>query len=204
MPDYPDARERRRMSVQAVLDEVPGRLRALRGERRMRSVLARQTGIDRDTLRRIETKQQPTLEQLLLICDALDADPALILAGRSGRGGVASASVEAQEHGITWRAVAPTFAANPVEQTLPATHRELAREHDGTEWVYVIDGDITLRLGGSDVEYQLEPRVAVEFDASIRHQLINRAQTPALVLRRMSAHGMALHAGLDAGVFAKG
>lgn len=159
----------------------------------MRTRLAEQTGIDISTLKRLEQHQAPTLVQLLRISHALQVTPWEML-GTVRYSDPRRELLDFSARSGHWRLVAPDFdASNPIEQTLSPGSRDTRVRHDGTEWLYVVEGRIALYLGRGDAPIKLAPRSVIEFDAAIPHSLGNQSDAPAVVLRRASSDGLQRH-----------
>jgi transcriptional regulator with XRE-family HTH domain len=191
------SREQRQRAIHAIVAGLPAALRALRGSRIARARVARYTGIEEATLLRIESTQQPTVEQLLLLCDAFDVSPAVLLRGSRPERIVDVATELTDYRGSAWQVTDPDLAHDPVVQTIPPGVRETPERHDGTEWVLVVSGRIGLRLGDDPVPVELAPLSPVRFSASDIHDLSNLGDDDAVIVRRMSANGLRRHADLD-------
>jgi len=73
------------------------------------------------------------------------------------------------------------FNLQPIKVTVPLTRRGQEHyHHDGEEWVYVLNGSLTLSLAGKT--YDLEPGDAAHFDSRLPHRLIARGESDAEVL----------------------
>lgn len=191
------SREQRRRAIEAVVAGLPAALRKLRGSRSSRAGVARLTGIEEATLLRIESTQQPTIEQLLLLCDAFQVSPAALLGGSSAERVRDFVSEIEDYRGTLWQVTDPDVGHDPVLQTIKPGVRETPERHDGTEWVVVVSGRVGLRLGDDPKPMELARLSPLRFSASDIHDLSNLGETDALIIRRMSADGLRRHANLD-------
>jgi transcriptional regulator with XRE-family HTH domain len=165
------------------LGHVAPRLKRLRTRRGLTlTAVARTTGISKSTLSRLETGQRrPTLELLLPLAQTyrvpLDelvgapevGDPRIRL--RPGRlKGRTVIPLTRQPEGMqAWKIVIPTTKVTP----------EL-RAHDGSEWLYVLSGEMRLVLGADD--WVLGPGEVAEFDTQVPHWFGSTGHEPAEVL----------------------
>jgi transcriptional regulator with XRE-family HTH domain len=196
MADSKPTREDRQRRIREVAAGVPAALRAMRGRRVTRARLARYTDIDEATLLRIESTQQPTLEQLLLVCDAFETTPWAMLGGLRSRLPDAEPT-EIVAAGSRWLVTEPEIGQDPVVQTLAPGRRETAKRHDGTEWLLPVSGAVGLRLGESPDPVALDLLRPLRFDATDVHGLVNLGDEPAVVVRRFSPTGLRRHAELE-------
>ncbi|MDK8172407.1 helix-turn-helix transcriptional regulator [Curtobacterium citreum] len=197
MAEVKHSREQRQRAVRAAVEGLPAALRKLRGARVSRARVARYTGIDESTLLRIESTQQPTVEQLLLLCDAFETCPSLLLDGLQTERPSDLTTEVVDSHGSTWTVSDPDIGHDPVVQTLPAGVRETPARHDGTEWLLVVKGRVGLRLGNDPEPVELRTLTPVRFTASDIHDLTNLGKEDAIIVRRMSAFGLWRHAEID-------
>lgn len=163
-----------------------------------RTELSARTGIDVNALRRIEAGQQPTVEQLLLICDVLGVVPWDLL-GPLRSGNPAARTVEVGSRNSRWRFVTPEVTLpNPVEQRILARQRDARVQHDGTEWIYLVEGHtVEVNFGRNREPRILKQHEAIDFDASIPHWL-QAGVDDVVVLRRLTRSGLDAHVpGLD-------
>jgi transcriptional regulator with XRE-family HTH domain len=186
-----DSVDARRRATDSELASLGRRLAARRG-RISRTRLAAETGIDLGTLKRLEKNQVPTLAQLLRLTDFLGISPWEMLGSKRFSWKRDQTVPAVQEFG-TWELLptAPSFV-NPVELELDPGSAEPEREHDGTEWLYVVHGSVELRLAGGD-PIHLVQRDTIDFDGAIPHQVANLLDEPSIILRRMSVAGLTVH-----------
>ncbi|PZF61595.1 hypothetical protein DEI81_11240 [Curtobacterium sp. MCBD17_013] len=179
--------------IRAAVNALPSMLRDRREGRMTRTELAARTGIEVSALRRIEAGQPPSVEQLLLICDVLGVAPWDLL-GPLRTGDPASRTVEVRSNGNIWRSVTPEVTLpNPVEQTIKAGTRDATAQHDGTEWIYLVEGHLVeVNFGRNREPRLLRPHEAIDFDASIPHWLF-AGLDDAVVLRRLTRSGLDAH-----------
>lgn len=197
MAEVNRSREQRQRAVRAVVEGLPAALRKLRGSRISRARVARYTGIEESTLLRIESTQQPTVEQLLLLCDAFETSPSVLLGGVRAERPSDVVTEVVDYRGSTWAVSDPDVGHDPVVQTLRAGVRETPTRHDGTEWLLVVSGRVGLRLGDDPEPVELKNLTPVRFAASDLHNLSNLGEDDATVIRRMSAFGLWRHAEID-------
>ncbi len=158
--------------LDAVLDAVGPRLRALRQERETTLTdLSAETGISVSTLSRLESGQRkPTLELLLplarahgvqideLVAAPPTADPRVHLRPIT-RHGMTLVPLTRQAGGLQAFKVVIPASREPREMS--------PRTHDGYEWFYVLSGRLRLVLGSHDLV--LGAGEAAEFDTRVPH-----------------------------------
>ena len=170
-------------AIAAALDQVGTRLRSLRTQRRITLTdLAGSTGISKSTLSRLETGQRrPTLELLLVLSHAyrLPLDD-LVAAPEVGDrrirlrpGSVKGRTViplTREPNGVqAWKIVIPTSKVSPEP-----------RAHDGSEWIYVLSGNLRLVLGTEDSV--LGPGDVASFDTIVPHWFGSTGDEPVEIL----------------------
>jgi transcriptional regulator with XRE-family HTH domain len=165
-----------------VIDAVGPRLRALRGSRDLTlAELSAETGISVSTLSRLESgSRRPTLELLLPLARAyrvpLDdlvgapetGDPRLHLKPER-HGGMIVVPLTRRSGGVRafkqiWP---PGWPSTPPRQG----------SHEGYEWLYVLEGRLSLLLG--EKAFELKAGDVVEFDTHVPHWIGNRGDTAA-------------------------
>lgn len=158
--------------MDAVLDAVGPRLRALRGEQEMTlAELAAATAISVSTLSRLESGgRKPTLELLLPIARAygmaLDelletttAEDPRVPQNAITRGGMTMVPLSRRPGSL-----------QAFKLTIPPGRRRREPDpqvHEGYEWLYVLDGRLRMVLGEHDLV--LTPGEVVEFDTRLPH-----------------------------------
>lgn len=176
-----------------VLDGVGAQLRRLRTERGLTLVeLAASTGISTSTMSRLENGQRrPTLELLLPIARAhkvpLDdliglpdeVDPRIRLQARRVRGRTVvplsrTGAVQAWKIGIPARDEKPDL-----------------RRHEGSEWLYVISGELRLILGDRDLV--LRAGEAAEFDTQRPHWFGGTGRSRTEIISLFNRAGARVH-----------
>jgi transcriptional regulator with XRE-family HTH domain len=157
-----------------VLGSVGPRLRALRRSRGLTLAdLSAATGVSESTLSRLESGQRrATLELLLQLARVHDVPlDDLVGAPRTGdprihlkpirRFGMVFVPLSRRPGGTqAFKMIVPA-RSEPLDPT-PQTH-------EGTEWLYVLNGRLRLVLGDRDLT--LPPGEAAEFDTSVPHWL---------------------------------
>ncbi|WP_206427477.1 helix-turn-helix domain-containing protein [Leucobacter chromiireducens] len=175
------------------LAEVGVRLRAARRERGLTLVdLAGLAGISVSTLSRLESgKRQASLELLLPLTRELgirvddllaprDRDPR-VRRGAVSRGGMTVAPLTREASAV--RAFKITYS--------PDAPVRAAQVHEGSEWVYVLSGRLTLELGEQVLE--LGQGEAAEFDTMTPHRIRAAGAKPAEVISIFNTVGERLH-----------
>lgn len=179
--------------MEAVLEQIGPRLRAARLKQGLTlEELATRAGMSSSSLSRLESgKRQANLELLLPLTREL----------RIGIDELISAAVPdprvrqnpVRRDGVSITALSPQNApvrtykmAYPPRATMPQP-----RVHDGYEWLYVISGQLRLKLGEHDLV--LEPGEAAEFDTRVPHSMNGVGPGPAEILSIFSEDGARIH-----------
>ncbi|MFM1725172.1 XRE family transcriptional regulator [Rhodococcus sp. PAM 2766] len=179
-----------------VLGAVGPRLRALRRRRGITlAELAAETGVSESTLSRLESGQRrATLELLLPLARTYDVPlDELVGAPRTGdprihlepirRSGMIFVPLSRRPGGV--QAFKMVIPAQP-EPSEPAPKR-----HEGTEWLYVLNGRLRLVLGDRDLT--LPPGEAAEFDTASPHWLGSADGGAVELLILFGVHGVRAH-----------
>jgi transcriptional regulator with XRE-family HTH domain len=160
--------------IEAVLDAVGPRLRALRRQRGITlATLAATTGISESTLSRLESGQRrANLELLLPLARAYDVPlDDLVGAPRTGDPRIHLRPIH--RHGMTFIPLTRRAGGLHAYKMLIPSRVEPAepalKTHEGYEWVYVLSGQLRLVLGDRDVT--LPAGEAAEFDTALPHWL---------------------------------
>jgi transcriptional regulator with XRE-family HTH domain len=175
--------------IPGVLAEVGPRLKRLRTRRGVTlTALAKQTGISKSTLSRLESGQRrPSLELLLPLVDAYQVpldelvgapevgDPRVRMKPLVRNGRMVFPLTQPSSGLRVWKVVIP-----------PEREREL-RVHDGYEWLYVLSGRLRLILGEHDLT--LDPGEVAEFDTRLPHWFGPAGDEPVEILSVHGAHG---------------
>ena len=179
-----------------VLDQVGGRLRALRQEHELTLAdLSHETGISVSTLSRLESGQRkPTLELLLPLARAHHvALDELVGAEREDDPRVRAAPITMGDMvmvPLTRRA----GGLQAYKVTLPAGRRRRTpkpQTHEGYEWLYVLTGRLRMVLGEHDLV--LEAGEAAEFDTRLPHWFGGADEGPAEFLSIFGREGERMH-----------
>lgn len=159
--------------LDAALDAVGPRLRRLRQDRDVTlAELAASTGISASTLSRLESGlRRPTLEQLLPLArvHGVSLDE-LVDAPETGDPRVHPRPIAVGDGRMILPLSRRSEGIQAFKFVLPAGHGDgepEPRQHEGYEWVYVIDGRLRLVLGDRDLV--LVPGEAAEFDTRTPH-----------------------------------
>ncbi|MFY1576532.1 helix-turn-helix domain-containing protein [Verrucosispora sp. WMMD703] len=179
----------------AVLAAVGPRLRALRKQRGITlNELSDATGISVSTLSRLESGQRrPTLELLLPLARAHQV-PLDELVGAPAVGDPRVRPRPIVRHGITFLPLTRRPGGlQAFKQILPPhTPAEAQPQtHEGYEWLYVLSGQLRLRLGEHDL--LLTPGEVAEFDTRIPHCVTNPGPETTEVLNLFGPQGERLH-----------
>jgi transcriptional regulator with XRE-family HTH domain len=180
--------------LDAVLDAVGARLRALRKRRRMTIAdVAARTGISASTLSRLESGgRRPNLELLLPLARVYGVPlDELVGAPQTGdprihirpvhRNGITHMSLSRRAGGLqAFKLIIPVCGEDPDPKT-----------HEGYEWLYVLDGRLRLVLGDQDLV--LTPGEAAEFDTHLPHWLASAGPGPVELLVLFGVQGERAH-----------
>jgi transcriptional regulator with XRE-family HTH domain len=182
--------------LDAVLDTVGPRLRALRQERSITLAdLSAEIGISVSTLSRLESGQRrPTLELLLLLARAHGVQlDELVGAPPTGDPRVHMRPVT--RHGMTMVPLTRHAAGvQAYKLIIPAARGSRPGElqtHEGYEWMYVLSGRLRLVLGEHDLV--LAPGEAAEFDTRVPHWFGSADAEPAEILSLFPPQGERVH-----------
>lgn len=181
--------------LDAVLDGVGGRLRALRQRREVTlAELAASTGISVSTLSRLESGQRkPTLELLLPLSRA----HGVALDELVGAPQVEDPRIHAHPVQVTGMTLWPLTRRPGGLQAYravisPRERGEAERgSHEGYEWLYVLSGRLRLLLGDHDLE--LTAGEVAEFDTRVPHWFGATSDEPAEVLMLFGPQGERMH-----------
>lgn len=180
-----------------MLDQIGARLRAARQAKGLTlDDVATRAGMSVSTLSRLESgKRQASLELLLPVTRQLgirlddlvrdDAPDPRVRRPSVRRGGVVIAPLTLENSPVTTFKV--TF---PPVSELPDL-----RVHDGFEWLYVLSGQLRLRLGEQDL--LLGRGEAAEFDTRTPHAMSAAGTDPVEVLSIFNADGERMHTHAD-------
>lgn len=182
-------------NLDRTLAGVGPRLRALRTRRELTlAEVSRASGISVSTLSRLESgERRPALELLLPLAGVYEVplddlvgappvgDPRVHIRPVPHRGGV-MLPLSRGAGGI--RVVKQVLPPNPRERVELKTHR-------GSEWVYVIAGQLRLVLGAQ--EYVLGPGEAAEFDTRTPHWIGAAGDRAVELLHLSGPDGQRIH-----------
>ena len=185
--------------LDAVLAAVGPRLKALRQSREATlAQLSETTGISVSTLSRLESGQRrPTLDLLLLLARAHDV-PLDELVGAPETGDPRVQARPVTRHGMTWIPLTKRPGGLQAFKLIlpPAKPQATVTEpqqqvHEGYEWLYVLSGQLRLRLGEHDLV--LTAGEVAEFDTRTPHWFGNPGRTPTEALGLFGPQGERLH-----------
>ncbi|MGO1542757.1 MAG: helix-turn-helix domain-containing protein [Gulosibacter sp.] len=177
----------------SALTNLGPRLRAARQARNLTlAELAARANISSSTLSRLESgKRQATLELLLPLTRVLDIRVDDLLEHQATDPRVQRAPI--RRNGLTIAPLSPEHS--PIETYKisypPVDELPVLRVHDGFEWLYVLDGQLRLRLGEQDII--LGAGEAAEFDTQIPHAMSAHGTRPAEVISIFNASGVRMH-----------
>jgi transcriptional regulator with XRE-family HTH domain len=187
------------MDNDPVLDAVGPRLRALRQQRQLSlTALSAVTGISASTLSRLESGgRKPTLELLLALARAYEV-PLDDLVGLPPSG---DPRVRMQPFRRSGRTLIPLTQRPggpraykmivPPAETPEADADAEQKVHEGYEWMYVLSGQLRLRLAEHD--FVLKAGEVAEFDTRVPHWFGSAGPQPAEVLTLFGPQGERMH-----------
>lgn len=175
------------------LVELAHRLKSLRMERgKTLEEVAAAAGLTRGWLSKVENfRLTPSLTALAHIADALnvsmselfeglDAKPRLALVRTDGRRLMQRDQEVSQ---LVYEALAhthPSRRMDPFLITVPKTDDRPTMNHEGEEFMFVVEGPVVLEYDGE--RHELTTGDCAYFDASVDHRLVNDEEHPAKVL----------------------
>ncbi len=141
--------------------------------------LAGRTTLSVGFLSQVERNQAtPSLSSVINITQALGLSVNDLVRAPAGAGNVTRASEREDFHvaglDVTYARLSASFEDhrfNAVEVILPAGYEAESLIHDGEEFIYVLEGEISMSLDG--VEHHLGPGDTLHFPSSIRHRWHN-------------------------------
>jgi transcriptional regulator with XRE-family HTH domain len=148
----------------AIEDRVRARLRQARFERGLSlAQLGTRAGMTASTVSRLETgARRLTLAQVERLAHGLGLSPEAVLTGQEP---------EPARDGRTWWPVGPERVGGPrVYRVLLPVEAPARHQHEGHQWLYVLDGRVRLLVGASD--RVLEVGESVEFSTWEPHALV--------------------------------
>jgi transcriptional regulator with XRE-family HTH domain len=176
--------------AQEVSDSVGHRLLTIRESRNWTlDELAQRSGVSKAYLSRLEHgNRQPSITVLCAIANALGVSIAALfeqpdehIACVVVRGG---SPVEKVANGLAYQSLSrPTkpFNLQPIEVVIPADRLgDKAYQHDGEEWIRVIEGSVKLVV--QDQSYELEVGDCAHFESRQRHRLAALGGKPARII----------------------
>ena len=177
-----------------VLDAIGPRLRELRQQRGMTlSGLSADTGISISTLSRLESGgRKPTLELLLALARAYQV-PLDELVGMPDQ---ADPRVHAKAVHLHGRTLYPLNrrpgGLRAYKMLLPAVDPERDQaSHEGYEWMYVLSGQVRLRL--AELDFVMKEGEVAEFDTRTPHWFGSAGGAPAELLTLFGPQGERMH-----------
>ncbi|WP_063039034.1 helix-turn-helix domain-containing protein [Nocardia grenadensis] len=181
-------------SIGSVIEQIAPRLRSAREKKGISLAgLARTTGISTSTLSRLESGQRkPSLELLLPITAALGIPLDEIVAAPR----ILDPRVPQQPTRKDGRVLIPLSRQQgeprAYKMTIPAHDDEPhLRTHDGYEWLYVLRGQLRVKL--SDQDFIMGAGEAAEFDCRIPHWFGAAGRGNVEVLSLFGKQGERIH-----------
>jgi len=185
------------MDNDPVLDAVGQRLRSLRQQRQLSLAgLSAMTGISTSTLSRLESGgRKPTLELLLALARAYQV-PLDDLVGVPPVGDPRVRMQPVRRDGrtlipLTQRPGGPRAYKMIVPPAGPGDSRAEQKAHEGYEWMYVLSGQLRLRLAEHD--FVMKAGEVAEFDTRVPHWFGSAGPQPAEVLVLFGPQGERMH-----------
>jgi transcriptional regulator with XRE-family HTH domain len=181
-------------AVDGVLAGVGQRLRRVRQQRGATlAALSRATGISVSTLSRLESGgRRPSLELLLPIARAHQV-PLDELVGAPPVGDPRVRSKPVIRHGVTFLPLtAQPGGLQAFKMSFPPdSFRPEQQTHEGYEWLYVLTGQLRLRLAEHDIV--MMPGEAAEFDTRVPHAFGSTGTSPTEALSIFGSQGERIH-----------
>lgn len=182
--------------LDAVLDAVGPRLRALRAQRNLTlGDVSTASGVSVSTLSRLESGQRrPNLEILLPIAQVYGV-PLDDLVGAPPTGDPRIHLRPIEHHGI----IAIPLTRRPggvqafkmvLDGNTRGTEPDL-QVHEGYEWLYILNGSLRLVLGDND--FILRPAEAAEFDTRTPHWFASADGKPVEFISLFGQQGERMH-----------
>lgn len=182
------------MSDDSLLDTVGPRLRRMRSERGVTlSQLSHATGISVSTLSRLESGgRKPTLELLLALARAHQV-PLDELVGASATGDPRIRVKPLHRHGRTMIPLTRRpGGVQAYKMLLPSGEAEPElQSHEGYEWIYVLSGQLRLRL--AELDLMMQAGEVAEFDTHTPHWFGSGGPEPVELLVLFGPQGERMH-----------
>ena len=171
------------------VEEIGERIKSLRGERRLSlEQLSNLTGFDIELLSNIEVnKVQPQLGTLMKLAKALDSAFGRLISGvgdklysvtRKGEQTVVSRSTsqKGKRQIYTYKSLAPEVKGRHMEALIVQLEENPDDEmsvHEGEEFIYVLDGIVTLKIG--DDRFELDRGDSVYYLSTTPHLVASKS-----------------------------
>ena len=167
------------------VEEIGSRIKSLREEKGVGiEDLARMTGFDPDLLAKIESREVlPQLGTVMKLSKALDAAVSRLISGvgdkpysvtrmKDQQSITRYAAQQGRKHVYSYLALAPQVKGRSMEplivQLVENSEKDLS-QHDGEEFIYVIQGTVILELG--EERFELDPGDSAYYISSTPHWL---------------------------------
>ena len=171
------------------VEEIGERIKSLRGERRLSlEQLSNLTGFDVELLSNIEVnKVQPQLGTLMKLAKALDSAFGRLISGvgdkhysvtRKGEQKVVSRSTsqKGKRQIYTYKSLAPEVKGRHMEALIVQLEEnpdDKMSVHEGEEFIYVLDGIVTLKIG--DDRFELDRGDSVYYLSTTPHLVASKS-----------------------------
>lgn len=163
------------------------KIKAARTRKKMTlEAMANETGFSIDALKRIESGDKiPPVGALLQIARALEIDSALLLKEQESKLTDRIRAYTKRTENYAYDTLTPGaenkhLKAFRVKIDAGKVHKGVSYQHEGEEFVYVLDGQIEVMVG--DHANLLTTGESLHFNSGIRHKLTNTGKTVAELL----------------------
>ena len=166
---------------------VGKKIKAARTKKKLTlDAVANETGFSVETLKRIEAgKKIPPVGALLQISRALEIDSALLLKEQEAKLTDRIRAYTQRTENYAYETLTPGaenkhLKAFRVFIETGKVHEGVSYQHEGEEFVYVLDGSIEVMVG--DHANRLKTGESLHFNSGIRHKLTNTGKKKAELL----------------------
>jgi len=152
------------------------------------SELSEATGKDPDFIERVEAGEvTPSVSFLLRLAKALGVDPSAFLSAqdKSSLAGEREKAFTTRTQNYSYQTLTPGTSNERLRGFMitiepKQAHKPVAYKHEGEEFVYVLEGELELTLGGKS--YHLKPGESRHFDSDVPHKLKSLSDQPTRCL----------------------
>lgn len=169
------AKQKKRAST-----DLGARIRRLRKKEGLSlEELARQTGLSVPYLERVEAREEiPTVGSILQLSRALALDASVLLpqAERQQQASRKRESYDKRKGAYGYKTLSPGAATLHLKAFLVTIdphqdHGMVEYRHEGEEFIYVLDGELTVTVG--ETRHELRRGKSLHFNSSVPHMLTN-------------------------------